>query len=51
MKSRKKIPYKWNREPNDAQNTQHKLGAAFSYVERNQYATGCLHDLSQQGSL
>ena len=51
MKSRKNLPYKLNREPNDAQNTQHKLGAAFSYVERNQYATGCLHDLSQQDSL
>ena len=51
MKSRKNLPYKLNREANDAQNTQDKLGVAFSYVERNQYATGCLHDLSQQDSL
>ena len=35
MQSRKNLPYKLYRVPNNAQNTQHKLGVAFSYLERN----------------
>ena len=34
MQSRKNLPYKLHRKPNNAQNTQHKLGVAFSYLER-----------------
>ena len=36
MQSRKNLPY---RTPNNAQNTQHKLGVAFSYLERNNMAS------------
>ena len=35
MKSRKNLPYWLHRTPNNAQNTQHKIGVAFSYLERN----------------
>ena len=31
----KSLPYKLHRTPNNAQNTQHKLGIAFLYLERN----------------
>ena len=33
--SKYKPPLKLHRTPNKAQNTQHKLGVAFSYLERN----------------
>ena len=33
----KTLPYKLRRTPNNAHNTQHKLGVAFSYIERNYY--------------
>ena len=36
MQSKKNLPYKLHRTPNNAQNTQHKLGIAFSYLERNE---------------
>ena len=32
--SQKNLPYKLHRTPNIAKNTQHKLGVAFSYLER-----------------
>ena len=32
----KNLPYKLHRKPSNAQNTQHKLEVAFSYLERNQ---------------
>ena len=35
MQSRKNLPYLLRRTPNNAQNTQHKLGVAFLYLERN----------------
>ena len=37
MQSRKTLPYQLHRTPNNAQNTQHKLGVAFSCLERNKY--------------
>ena len=33
----KKPPLFMHRTPNNAQNTRHKLGVAFSYLERNKY--------------
>ena len=33
--SKKNLPSKWHREPNNAQNTQHKLEVAFAYLERH----------------
>ena len=35
MQSRKNLPYYVHRTPKNAHNTQHKLGVAFSYLERN----------------
>ena len=35
MQSRKNLPYKLHRTSNIAQKTKHKLGVAFSYLERN----------------
>ena len=35
MQSRRNLPYWLHRTPSNAQNTQHKLGVAFSYLERN----------------
>ena len=35
MQSRKNLPYYLHRTPNNAQNTQHILGVAYSYLERN----------------
>ena len=34
MQCRKNLPYYLHRIPNNAQNTQHKLGVAFAYLER-----------------
>ena len=34
----KNLLYKLRRTPNNAQNTQHNLGVAFSYLERNNAA-------------
>ena len=31
----KNLPYLLHSTPNNAQNTQHKLGVVFSYLERN----------------
>ena len=35
MQSRKNLPYLLHRTPDNAQNTQHELGVAFLYLERN----------------
>ena len=35
MQSQNNLPYKVHRTRNKAQNTQHKLGVAFLYLERN----------------
>ena len=35
----KNLPYYLHRTPNNAQNTQHKLGVVFSYLERNNKKT------------
>ena len=37
MQSQKNLPYYLHKTPNNAQNTQHKLGVAISYLERNNY--------------
>ena len=35
MQSLKSLPYKLHRTPNNTQNSQHKQGVAFSYLEHN----------------
>ena len=37
MQSRKNLSFLFHTTPNNAQNTQHKLGLAFSYLERNKW--------------